>query len=218
MAITIDNKIINNVCIIDDNADARYVWSLVIVDSKLNPIQQDKRVTNINDYIPILQKFDAIVTDHHLKTGNYFPVNGAEIVSMCYDFKIPSILVTRYDDENIMDEVHRYRDKIPVILTQENYDTDTLRHGLEICINEFNGKLIQERKLWRTYIRADDVDKTHAYLSIPAWNPHKIVSINRNLIPHKVSEKLQPDTKLFAQVNIGASDAIDLYFKNWELK
>lgn len=218
MAIIIDDRTINNVCIIDDSAEARYGWSLVIEDSKLNAIQQDERVANIDEYIPFLKKFDAVVTDHHLKTGNYFPVNGAEIAYRCYDYKIPTLLVTRYDDERVVDEVRKYRHKIPVILTQENYDPDTLRRGLEICINEFNGKLIQERKLWRTYIRIDDVDETHAYLSIPAWNPHKVVSINRKLIKPEISNKLQPDTKLFAQVNIGASDAIDLYFKHWELK
>jgi hypothetical protein len=218
MSLIIDDKEINNVCVIDDDAQARHGWSLAIEDSKLHPFPQNEKVLNIDDYIPYLQRFDAIVTDHHLMKKNYFPVNGAEIVYRCYDYKIPSILVTRYDDEKVVDEIRRYRNKIPIILSQEEYAPDTLRQGLEICLNEFKGKLLPERKLWRTFIRIDDIDKTHVYLLIPAWNPNKVVSINRNLIQEEILKVLNPDMKMFAQVNIEAKDVIDLYFKNWELK
>jgi hypothetical protein len=218
MSLIIDDREINTVCVIDDDAQARDGWSLAIEDSKLHPFPQNERVQSIDDYIPYLQKFDAIVTDHHLKKKNYFPVNGAEIVYRCYEYKIPSILVTRYDDEAVVDEIRKYRNKIPVVLSQEDYAPDTLKQGLEICINEFKGKLVQERKLWRTLIKVDDRDEKHIYLMIPAWNPNKIVSINQNLIPAEISKNIQPDMKLFARVNIGATDAIDLYFENWELK
>lgn len=67
MSLIIQDREINDICIIDDSAEARYSWSLAIVDAKLNPIEQNERVANIDEYIPFLQKFDAVVTDHHLK-------------------------------------------------------------------------------------------------------------------------------------------------------
>jgi CheY-like chemotaxis protein len=214
----IADKEIMDVCVIDDNLEARDAWSLTIEDSKLRPYPQNESVSDFDEFISYLQDFDAIVTDHHLKTGNYFPINGAEVVYRCYDYKIPSILVTRYDDNTVVDEIRKYRDKIPVIISQEDYDPDTLKQGLEMCINEFKGTLKQERKLWRSFIRIDDIDKNYAYLTIPAWNPNKVISISKKIIEDEILNNVNPDMKLFAKVNIGAENALDLYFKNWELK
>lgn len=213
----IAEKQINNVCIIDDSAEAREGWSLAVEDAKLKPILQTESVADIDEYIPYLQKFDAIVTDHHLKTGKYFPVNGAEVVYKCYDFKIPSILVTRYDDNTVIDEIRKYRSKIPVILSQEDYDPDTLRRGLEVCINEFKGKVSEERELSRTFIRVDDVDANYIYLIIPGWNPHKVVSVKKDLLPMHILPQLSSKAKLFAKVNTGARDTLDLFFTSWEI-
>lgn len=213
----IANTEINDVCVIDDSPEARESWCYAIEDAKLNPVQQNEKVVNLDDYLPFLKKFDAIVTDHHLKTGNYFPVNGAEIVYKSYDFRIPSILVTRHDDGKSIDEIRQYRAKIPVLLSQEDYDPDTLKRGLEVCINEFKGKILEERELYRTLIKVDDEDEKFVYVIVPGWNPHKVISIQKNILDTNFVKNLSPKAKVFARANIGAHETIDLYFTDWEV-
>lgn len=218
MSITILDREINNVCIIDDDADSRYGWGLTVEDTKLNPISQDEKVNSIDEYLALMTKqCDAIVTDHHLKIKDYFPVNGAEIVYKCFDYKIPSILVTRYENA-VVDEIRKYRPKIPIILSPDDFDPDSLMQGLEICINEFKGTFTQEREPIRTLVRVDDVSENHIYILMPGWNPNEMVSVNKNILPHGIFKELKPDTRLFALVNTGAANSRDLYFSNWELK
>ncbi len=126
-------------------------------------------------------------------------------------------MVTR-DAESVIDEIRKYRQKIPIILSPEDFDPDSLLRGLEICVNEFKGKLIPERKLWRTLVKIEDINETHVYLLIPAWNPNKIILVNRNIITLHISDRLSSDMRLFAKVNIGASPASELYFSDWRDK
>lgn len=214
----ISNRKINDVCIIDDDIDSRNAMQLTIEDSSLNPVPQDNKVLNFDNYLSSINgAYDAIVTDHHLRKKNYFPINGAEIVYKCFELQMPSILVTRYE-QAVVDEIRMYRSRIPIVLSPEDFNPDSLLSSLETCINEFDGIFIPERKLWRTMVRIDDIDDSHIYLLIPAWNANQMISISRNIIPSNVEKDLQADMRLFVMVNIGATNSRDLYFQNWELK
>ncbi len=90
MSITIYDREIRDVCIIDDDVNSGYAMELTIENTNLNPIAQNEKILDIDNYIShINQSFDAIVTDHHLRKKNYSPVNGAEIVYRCYDYTSP---------------------------------------------------------------------------------------------------------------------------------
>jgi hypothetical protein len=216
MSIEIENRKIESVCIIDDDDDSRSTMELTIEDSHLIPLSQNEKVNNLEEYLlKYVQQNVAIVSDHHLKKKNYFPVNGAEVIYNCYEKKIPSVLVTRYEPH--IGEIRKFRKNIPVILNPEEFNPDTLIKSLSICIKEFRGEISDERKPWRTLIRIDDVDSSHIYIVIPAWNPNEIISLNTEDLPRDIQEIISTDLRLHAKVNIDAESGNDLFFLDWEL-
>jgi hypothetical protein len=218
MARKIRNRQIERLCIIDDDEQSRLAMGYNMEDSDLILVPQNEKVLSLESYFKdIVKQSDAVVSDHHLRKKNYFPVNGAEVVSQCYDKKIPSVLVTRYE-QAVMDEIRRFRQKIPVILSPDEFDIDSLMRSLEVCENEFHGEFAPSRKIWRTLIRIDDVDDNHFFAIIPAWNPNEMISIIKRDLPKVVQDAIMPDLRLHAKVNIDASLSNDLFFTDWEIK
>lgn len=209
---------IKKIGIIDDQEGTRNSLAFIVEDADLEPICQEESVTDLNIYLATLRgSFDAVVTDHHLKKAeSYFPVNGAEFAARCYEKFIPSLLVTRYEQPEIL-EIREFREKLPVVLTPDEYQPDTLIQGLQKCIDEFNGKISSDRKAWRTLIRIDDVkDDKNVYIIIPAWNSQQAIALNTSNLPIKLQSVVKPDMRLFAEVNIGNENANELFIRNWE--
>jgi hypothetical protein len=217
MGKTIVDRIISRVHIIDDNEIFRGALEEAVQESELQPIQQQSKVESVDRFLmEVVGSEDAVVSDHQLKIKNYFPINGAEVVYKCYEHKIPSVLVTRY--ETHIDEIRRYRKNIPVILNPEDFEPDTLIHSLEVCINEFNGNIRQARKGWRTLVRIDGADESHVYVIIPAWHTSEVISINKSDLPEDMRGIAVPEKRFHACINIGTESPNDLYFTNWESK
>lgn len=214
MSKLIVNRKISRIHIVDDNEIYRGTMEDTVTDSDFDPILQDK-VEDIDQFFSkVVIGTDAIVTDHHLSKKNYFPINGAQLASISYDKKIPTVLVTKY--ETYASDIRKYRKKIPVILNPDQFEPDTLIHGLEVCINEFNGKVRDDRKGWRALLRVDSDDDTHIFVLIPAWNPNEIVMLNKADLPDNIIAIAKPDKRLHAVINIGTESSNDLYFTEWE--
>lgn len=215
----ISNRLINRVCIIDDDPEGRAAMELTIEDSELTPVPQNAQILNLETYFAdVVKPNDAVVSDHHLRKKSYFPTNGAEVVSMCYEKHIPSVLVTKWEDASVIDEIRRFRHQIPVILNPEEFDPDSLMRSLEICVNEFNGDFLLSRKVWRTLIRVDFVDENHFYFIIPAWNLNEGISLPKSDVPDEIRHILNDDIRLHARVNMEAASKNELFFINWESK
>jgi hypothetical protein len=213
----IKNREINRIFIIDDDEEFRSTLEDTVQESNFKAFPQNERVENFDKYLmDFVHQDDAIVSDHQLKKKNYFPVNGAEVVYKCYERGIPSVLVTRY--ETHIGEIRKFRKNIPVILNPEDFEPATLVKSLEICIEEFNGEIKPQRKLWRTLVRIDSIDKNHIYIVIPGWDRNEIISLNIEDLPTDVKANIQPDLRLHAKANIGTESPNDLFFIDWELK
>lgn len=217
MGVKINNWQIDRVCIIDDNEEFRSALEDTVQESDFIPIPQNEKIDSLERFLmDVVQPHDAVVTDHQLKKRNYFPVNGAQVAYACYDRRIPSVLVTRYEPH--IGEIRKYRKNIPVILNPEEFEPETLLKSLEICINEFEGKIKLERRVWRSLIRIDSFDKDHIYVIIPSWDPNEVISLNTEDLPVEIKNVIEPDKRLHAKVNIGCESANDLFFTEWEPK
>jgi CheY-like chemotaxis protein len=208
---------IRKVGVIDDYADGRETLAYMVEDASLEPIFQNEAVTDLQAYLSSIgQVFDAVVTDHHLrKVKSYFPIDGAELASHCYQRKIPSLLVTRYEQPEIL-EIRKFRENLPVVLAPDEYNVDSLILGLEKCMNEFNGIFSVDRKAWRTLIRIDDIKAKNLYIIIPGWNSQQVIALNMNNLPIGLQKKVKPDMRCFAKVNIGNDNPNELFIKDWE--
>jgi hypothetical protein len=217
MARLIENVEIERLCIIDDDESARASYVEEFYDSVFTPVSQGK----VKDVEQFLRKssdtFDAVISDHQLKKKNYFPINGAQVVSMCFDRHIPSVLVTKYDQAQ-MSEIRRFRSKIPVILNPSQFAEDTIIRSLEICIKELKGEFRSDRKLWRTLIRIDSIEGNHIYIIVPSWDSKGAISIAKEELPAEIRSIIEVDKRMHVQINIGCENINDLYFGSWEIK
>lgn len=221
MSLLLSGRSIERVSIIDDDATAREGWEYAVEELNLHPIQESGPVTDIDRYLAeINDRADAAIADHHLRKRNYFPINGAELVARWYQRQFPSILVTRYDIAEI-DEIRSYRRRVPVLLTPDEFNPDSMLRGLEICVREFQGEYLPSRRAWRTLVRVDDVERERGlyfYVVVPGWDPSTIIRLRMADVPQAIRDKVEPDARFHAQVNLGAENQADLFFSEWELR
>ncbi|HLP39550.1 hypothetical protein [Lacibacter sp.] len=223
MSVVLLDREINKIHVIDDDTDSRESYGLTVEEIEVETVLQNDRVDNIETFLLTIGNQDAVVSDHHLKkSSSYFPMNGANFISKCYDRHIPSVLVTKYEMASYH-EIRPFKRNIPVVLTPEQFNPDTLVKALELCVAEFKGNLSQTRKTWKTLVRFDDVirddagNKTVAMAILPSWNRNMVINLKMLELPHEIQEISEPDLRLYAQVNIDAEDPYELYFQNWEI-
>ncbi len=215
MALSFKSREINRIYIIDDDDFVRSTLVDTVTDSNFQAVAQDHKVERVDQYlVDCFNQHDAVISDYQLQKKNYFPTNGAEVVSKCFDKGIPSILVTKYEPH--IAEIRRFRQNIPVIINPEALEPETLTVGLQLCIDEMLGNFLPSRKLWRALVRVDGVDDNHVYIIIPSWDMNKAISLNKNDLPKEIVETAIADKRMHVRVNLGASSADDLYFVNWE--
>ena len=94
-------------------------------------------------------------------------------------------------------------------------------HKIAIIDSELQGHIPETRVPYRVLLRIINIEK-ESYekvidVIIPGWNPYRAVRFPASLIPPELQRKLVPGVRLFAQVNIGAKNSDDLYFRNFEL-
>jgi len=218
MSITVAGREIRKVHVIDDDKASREGYALTVEEVDVETILQEDKVENVADFFRHLDHLDAIVSDHHLKrVSSYFPINGAELASNCYDRGIPSLLVTRYEKSSVH-EIRPFRNKIPVVLTPDKFNPESLVASLSECVDELMGNISVGRKTWRTLIRIDGCDEYSVVVFIPSWNRSIAVDLRWSEFPDDIAKILKPDLRIHASVNLDAEDISELFFTAWEPK
>lgn len=82
-------------------------------------------------------------------------------------------------------------------------------------------ELAPARRPYTAIMRVENIkgenDNKEIEATVSSWDPYQTVRFSMSLVPEHIREKLAQDVLLFAQVNIGARKAEDLYFENIEL-
>jgi CheY-like chemotaxis protein len=216
MSLKIAEREITKILVVDDEKAGREGYRLTVEDADLETILQEEKTENVDKFLQKLNAQDAVVSDHHLRrASSYFPIDGAELVSRCFKLHIPSVLVTKYELTSLH-EIRLFRSNIPVVLTPDEFTPDSLVSALTACIDEFNGRIPANRKAWRTLIRIDQCEDSSAVVFVPSWNAGKAIDLKKYEFPEKLWKILTPDLRIFAKVNIGAENVLELFFTDWE--
>lgn len=218
---------IHRVAIIDDDYVQAQTTGLNVEEANFEPsiIRADRRFERMEDLLTKVLETgsQAVLCDNRLTPQEFAVFNGARFLAWLYDQKvIPSVLITTYIDMDADESIRRWRHKIPVLLDRESAaNPEVLKRGIFDSARELHGEVSVERRPHRTLIRVTDVDKkTKAPtldVIIPSWNPKRAVRFPLSLIKHEIQADIQPGTRLFAQVNIGAEDPQELYFRDFQL-
>ncbi len=219
MGILIADKKVDRLCIIDDDEGVRLSYVEEFYDSKFEAFPQNDKVEDVDYFLKkTIRESDAVISDHQIKKKqNYFPINGAQVVSMCYERHIPSVLVTKYDQAQLS-EIRKFRKNIPVILNPSHFGEDSIFQSLEVCIKEFKGIKRADRKLWRTIVRIDAIEENHIYIIIPGWDTTEVIAVGMDELPMNIRPIIEVDKRMHIEVNIGCESVHDIYFGEWETK
>jgi hypothetical protein len=212
---------IKRIAIVDDDAAKRDSMAEVISDANYEPIKFESPLTTLAQIKrQIKQKSDAAIFDHRLAQSNYAHFKGAKAVAELYSERFPAILVTSWSNEDAA-LMRNHRHRIPVLISRDNFDVESIPRFLEICVREINGEILPHRKPWRTLFRVEGTRKigreNMVDVIIPAWNPNEGVSFPLQLIPVKLRNQVKVGQRFFAKVNTGAENSADLFFSDFEI-
>ena len=218
---------LNTVALVDDDINASTALSVLLEDGGLQPLILDDPPQTIVEATKYIQeRADAAICDHRLTHLGLVPFTGAQLVANLYSEGFPAVLITQYLGIDLNVELRRYRDRIPVLLARTEADPETLVESIEICREEITGNRPMHRKPWRSlvHIVAKDTEAGEDVLDaiIPSWNPEEAIRFPASLLGH-LQRQLPAvssgdlDVRFFAQVNIGAESARDLFLSDFEI-
>lgn len=219
MLLTINNKSIQRVMVVDNQPDSLEAVAYSVEEASLEPIVYHNASTSIQECLSMVTtKAEAAIFAHHLGLKNRVHFSGASAVAQLYRQQFPSLLVTAWAEADI-DNIRPFRQNIPILIKSHKAEPQIILSGFEQCIKEFSGDYSSSRRRWRTLIRIEDVDleKSIVYVVIPGWNPFDVVRLPLSLFPEEQREKVVPSARFFAKVNTGASHHEELYFEEFEI-
>lgn len=218
MPLTIGNRTINKVLIVDDDQNLRQGYGYPIEDLGLEPVYETGPLRNLEESLKqMFGKADALVCDYHLRIKNFSQFNGDQLVASLNRERFPALLCTTYTDSDltVMRSKRRY---IPTLLKPATYNPVTIRHGFERCIREGEGIFDPSRRPWRTLVRIAEVEEKggYFYVIVPGWNADEKIRVYLDDVPGGVRKLIQPSRRFHAQVNLGAEAPEEMYFSEWE--
>jgi CheY-like chemotaxis protein len=218
MALTIANRSIRRVVVVDDSKEARENYEYPLEELGLEVVYEEGPLDTVERSVERLRaKADAIVCDYHLRKRNFSPANGDQLVALFNLHKVPALLCTTYADSDIT-VMRSKRRFIPSLLKPAAFVPDLIVKGLERCVLESENKFEASRKPWRTLVRVADVDEggKYFYVVVPGWDAAQKIRIYLDDTPQELQPLVKINQRFHAIVNVGANSPDELYFTNWE--
>ncbi len=210
------------IAIIDDEDDDGQIPEWEIEAAGFVPFYIEQHFQNLEELAEFI-KAEAVgaVCTHRLSNYGFSDFYGAKLVASLYDLKVPALLITRYADIDKHVSIRKWRTKVPVLLSLDEVNAQSIKRGMGKCVAELKGEVPSSRKPYRTLLAITNIstvaNERVVDAVIPGWNPRIAVRFPVSLIPAEFHELLAPDVAFFAQINIGAEKADDLYFRDFEL-
>jgi hypothetical protein len=220
--LTIEDRTISTVGVVDDDAGARESYGLLLQDANVVPSGETGPLGTLADFISQAKtRMDAVLCDHHLRIHNYSTFDGAQLAAALYEINVPAVLCTRWEDAQL-DLIRPYRDRVPALLQLEDLNPDSFVDALKLTVRELQGDFSTERRPWRTQVHIADVgtdeQKEFFYVDLPGWTSDKVIRLRKAILPPGLVDQLEIDARWHAKVNVGSEDSWELYFRDWEPK
>jgi hypothetical protein len=219
----IRDREIRAVSIVDDDDEARAGYTLPLEDLQIQPVQEKGPLPPLEEFWKAMRgRSDAVLCDHHLKKGNYADFNGAEAVATWFEMGFPAVLCTKWEKAQI-DEIRPYRSRIPALIQPDQLaiDPEILVKALDECILELSGEHTPERRPWSAQVYVVDVETEGAapffYVELPGSQIEDVIRLRKRDVPPEIRERLVPEFRCHAMVNLGAEASDEVYFEGWRL-
>jgi len=219
MPLQVASSTLERVAIVDDDKSVRTAYEMSVEELDLRSVSEPGPLGDLDRFArAAAERAEAAVCDFKLRVKSYANFDGAELVARWYELGFPAILCTKWEEAGI-DEIRRYRHRIPVLLRPSELEPDRIVSGLAQCIREIEGTVVPSRRTWRTLVRVEDVSgerSPYVYVVIPAWDPNEVIRLLLGDIPSELHPDIRADARVYAHVNIGAESNEELFFRAWE--
>src|SRR5947207_1141764 len=113
MAVSLLDRTIEKVAVVDDKPDVRQSLSYSVEDASLTPVLETGPLQGLDESVRRLSSLaEAALCDFQLRVSQYAQFDGAELVAALYRAAMPAVLCTRFEKSNI-DDIRRFRSQIP---------------------------------------------------------------------------------------------------------
>jgi hypothetical protein len=212
------------VAIIDDNARQRERLADFVKSRSFEPLVFEQQLGSIEMTVMEARERGAsyAVCDHRLFEGNYARFFGAQAVAAFYDARVAPVLVTGWENDDVETSIRLYRQKIPSLLHSKDASPQRLELELEKSGREvIEGVVAVEREPCPAILSVTDILRRGGEAVVRAivsqWHPTEEVGFPLAMVPQGLREAAQPGRFLYADVNVDATSAEDLFFVNFSL-
>ncbi|MCX6344315.1 MAG: hypothetical protein NT018_04485 [Armatimonadetes bacterium] len=210
---------IQKIAIIDDKRDEVMLTGIMLQRVGFEPIPFSEPV-QMNDLIErILKTADAALCDNYLQPGG-FDFSGAEVMAELYKLKFPAVLVSQYLQQDLEVSIRKERRSIPVALSKDDVDGDSIIEGLKICANEHRDMILPTRRPCRTLIQIARVKDEDGEKVLDAFvvsrGSKRAVRFPASLMG-QLAERVERDDYYIVRSNTGATLDTDLFFYDFEI-
>jgi hypothetical protein len=223
---------LEEIIIVDDDHRSAQRSKFLVEDLDLKPrLVTDGTHNSVEELLAHLSVTSdgktGVLCDHRLMYHKGFAnFYGSEFVAALYHRQIPAILLTQYADSDIDVSIRKYRRWMPVMIPRDELNMATLPEGFDFCARELAGKIPESRRPYRTLIEisnyTSDGGEDVAEALVPGWNSEHIVRFPLALMSAEIKAntintiRAKQSAYVFAQVNVGAEYAGELFFDEFE--
>lgn len=209
--------------IVDDDRESRASYELVARAAGFRAEPVPGPVSGVPQLLEAAKTANArfALFDHRLTEGHYARFSGAEAVARFNQARLPSVLTTRYQRNDVDTSIRSWRRWIPRLVASSSLSPPILQEAFEACQNEIVNSLIPlERRGYRAVLTVKDVipkaNEKVVMVVITQWNPREQVGFPLSMIPAGLHQQVEIGGFLFATVNTAAESPEDLFFEDFE--
>lgn len=213
---------IRAVAVVDDDDQAALTIIHALEDCGMMPYRQGAANSLAEIADSIVENSDAAVCDHRLRYGGFADISGAELAAELVNRGHPAILVTQYLDQYADIAIRIHRSNLPVVLRRQDADEpDELRAAFARCKYELRNGKSDDRKLFRTLLKVEDLTDVGGVKVIDAivngWSSKDAVRFPLSLVNPDDRGNVRRSSILTALTNFGTAEKVDLYFEDVSL-
>src|SRR5207245_47892 len=118
---------VQKIAIVDDESTDAQIHEWEVEAAGFEPVIVNRSFKNMEELAAFIKaEAQGAVCAHRLANYGFARFYGAKLVASLYDLKIPALLVTQYADIDNDVSIRRWREKVPVLLSNDEADADNI--------------------------------------------------------------------------------------------
>ncbi|MFK3857211.1 ANTAR domain-containing protein [Agrobacterium pusense] len=206
----------NRVVVIDDDDDGRDTIVDQLDEHNFEGVGIEGPFgSDIDRLLKVIDAEDPgfVICDHRLNAKQFASFSGLQVVKRLIELKRPAMLLTTFQDPERI-ALRLARSQVPVIKGRDRFHIEDVSYLRDVARAEIEEEPVASRKPHRVLIRVEAVRDSEVDVVVPSWNKGHAVVLPKPLIGETIRNVVKVGDRLLGEVNVGATNEDELYFKN----